>query len=73
MNTAIITTTAASTSPIRRWTLPRRMLERAALALSRVRSNPLDELDPHALHELQREADLLRTENFRAVAVGRLL
>ena len=73
MNTAIITTTAASTNPIRRWTLPRRILERAALVRSRARSNSLDELDAHALHELQRDADRLRAENFRTVAVGRLL
>ncbi|MFE5670024.1 hypothetical protein ACFQ58_00300 [Agromyces sp. NPDC056523] len=73
MNTAILTTTAATTSPIRRWTLPRRILQRAALAFSRVRSTQLDDLDPRALHELRRDADRLRTENFRAVAVGRLL
>ncbi|GGI44840.1 hypothetical protein BCL57_000662 [Agromyces flavus] len=73
MNTAIITTPAATTSPIRRWTLPRRILERVALMRSRLHSTALDELDAHAIHELQRDADRLRTENFRTVAVGRLL
>lgn len=72
MNTAIITS-AASTRRIRRWTLPGRILQRASLALARMRSNRLDGLDPRALHELQREADRLRAENFRTVAVGRVL
>jgi hypothetical protein len=30
-------------------------------------------MDPRELHELQREADSLRTEQFRTVAVGRLV
>ena len=71
MNTAIITS-ASPTRRFPRWTLPARIL-RSALALARVRSTRLDGLDPRDLHELQREAEQLRTENFRSVAVGRLL
>ena len=72
MNAAIITSTA-STRRIPRWMLPGIILQRASLALARVRSNRFDGLDPQALHELQREADRLRAENFRTVAVGRVL
>lgn len=71
MNTAIITP-ASPTRRLPRWTSPGRFL-RAALAVARVRSTRLDVLDPWELHELRQDAERLRTDNFRTVAVGRLL
>ena len=75
MNTAVIAP-PASARRIRRWTLPGRIASRLALALARLRSSRLDRLDgldERAVHELQRDADRLRAENFRTVAVGRLI
>jgi hypothetical protein len=72
MNSAVLAPTASSRR-IRRWTLPGRILRSAALAVARVRSTRLEGMDPRELHELQREADSLRTEQFRTVAVGRLI
>ena len=72
MNTAVIAP-PASARRIRRWSLPGRILSRFALVLARFRSSRLDGLDQRALHELQRDADRLRTENFRRVAIGRLI
>ena len=72
MNNAVLASTA-STRRIRRWTLPGRILRSAALPNAQLRSTRLEGVDPRELHELERQADLLRTENFRTVAGCRLI
>ncbi|MBM7503253.1 hypothetical protein ACFPER_07205 [Agromyces aurantiacus] len=72
MNSAALAP-APSTRGIRRWTLPGRMLRRISAGVARGRSHFLEDLDPREVHRLQQEADSLRTENFRTVAVGRLI
>jgi hypothetical protein len=72
MNTAVITP-AVATGRARRPALPARILDRAAHALARMRPARLDQPDPRTVHELRQAAERLRTENFRTVALGRLL
>lgn len=76
MDTALIASGPASVRPMPHTTLLERISRRTGLALlawSRMAGQRPSHEDMAALHERQREADRLREERFRAVAVNRLI
>ena len=73
MNTAVLTQSPSAPRTRRVPETPgalRRSFAALAARLGLARSTVVD---PRARHELQLEAERLRTENFRAIAVGRLV